>query len=146
MDIFYFFKLFFIKTGQNCAQFRQICLWQSKWRGTVDAEIKTQPPPPPWWEPRAIRGSLFLSLEYRDIALHIMLCLLPGPLAYWLLPFRFILLHFLPYLWQQRQRNGCFFQATVPRFDRAYHMIMMVRLYLCDTAYQLSMAVKLYIW
>ena len=30
--------------------------------GTADAEIKAPPHHPPWWEPRAIKGSLFLSL------------------------------------------------------------------------------------
>ena len=29
--------------------------------GTADAEIKPPTPPTTWWEPRAIKGSLFLS-------------------------------------------------------------------------------------
>ena len=60
--------------------------------GTAGAEIET-PPPPQWWEPRAIKGSLFLNWS-RNIALHNMLCVLPGPLTCSFLPFRFILLVF----------------------------------------------------
>ena len=52
------------------------------------------------------------SVEPGVVALHL-LCLLPGPLAYQLLPPQFILLHFLHNLFKQRQPNVWNCEKTV---------------------------------
>ena len=66
----------------------------------------------------------------KNIALHNMLCLMPGPrLAYNVLPFRFIPLHFLQNLSKQRVRNG--------QFSTSYEWLSFrtcLILYLCFSA------------
>ena len=105
LSCYWFSLLFYLVTGSPCFIWLLVLVLSGYWYslvvggffflqwGTADAEITTPPSP-------AVVGAegyqWFLLIFKPGVGAYNMLCLLPGPLAYWCLPSRFILSSLFP--------------------------------------------------
>ena len=93
-------------TGLDCTHLT--CIWNHVLSlsfsrpqiGAANAHEKTPPPPPPPPPPATVGAGQGINVSFFNMP-----CLLSRPIAYYFLPSRFILLHFLRNLSKHRLRN-----------------------------------------